>query len=137
MKLHKIVILVLVTVIGGQLFALDKGAELQAIAFKEKSPAGRVGKRGELGIYQMLPVNVQKYGGYETANALLMLNDIIAELQNAGIDPNSFNCGLAWNAGTGAVIRGQAPTVSYQYAVKVRQYYETIILAKSSKDVLK
>lgn len=115
---------------------VDHTVFLQAIDRKEDSH-GKVGKRGERGYYQMMPVNVVRYGGYDEEAAERMLADIIRHLKSNDIPVNPFTCALAWNAGWPKVVLGAAPVQSYRYARDVERYYETIILAKSSKLVLK
>jgi hypothetical protein len=85
-----------------------------------------VGSRGERGEFAMIPSVVAQHGGYTRkdaeSHAVLVQKRLVANK----IDPNPFNIALAWNAGIGAVIRGNAPVKSYQYAVRVNNLYESI-----------
>ncbi|HVU18212.1 MAG TPA: hypothetical protein VHD32_14915 [Candidatus Didemnitutus sp.] len=47
-------------------------------------------------------------------------------LIDAGIDANTYNIAMAWNCGLGAVVGGHVPSVSYQYADRVRNLVNTI-----------
>lgn len=100
---------------------------LRAIALVESgnNPAA-VGKAGELGRFQMTPAVVATCGGYGDREAARWERQIERELLAAGIDPLPFNVALAWNAGVGAVKRGQAPEASYEYATRVTNLMEQL-----------
>lgn len=115
---------------------INHNAFLQAIALKEDSH-GVTGKRGERGDYQMLPANVVRHGGSDRAAAERMLLDVIRHLKSNEVAVNPFTCALAWNAGWPKVVMGCAPVQSYRYAREVESYYDTIILAKSTRLVVK
>lgn len=131
MPARLITFLLLAVLMCGQLQAMDETAMLQAIALKENSH-GKVGAKGELGDYQMLPCNVNKYGGYGPSHALAMMHDIVSGLKRNGVDVNSFNIALAWNAGLTGATTGKAPISSYKYALSVQMNYYSITRKKQS-----
>jgi len=51
---------------------------------------------------------------------------IEAQLRANGVEPSSYNVALAWNAGVNAVIRGNAPAVSNDYATRVLNIAATL-----------
>lgn len=121
MSLVRIAIVMLAVVTGSQLFALDDQIMLQSILIKENS-CGRFGKLGERGCWQMMPDNVEKYGGYQYVHAYAMLQDVKADLKKHGVWVSAYNIALYWNAGPKSM-RGKAPSMSYRYALEVQQIY--------------
>ena len=120
------VIIALAALTCCQLFAVDEVAQLYGLSYAENSHR-KIGKRGELGDWQMMPYNVKKYGGYQMVHALMMLRDVIEDLKNRGVDPSPFNIALAWNAGPKAASMGKAPVASYHYAAKAERRYNEIV----------
>ena len=57
--------------------------------------------------------------------ATLHLHDIRRQLLTANHDATPFFLALAWNAGVSAVLRGQAPARSWDYADRARNVFET------------
>jgi hypothetical protein len=105
---------------------VNQDAMLEAIRLKENS-CGLVGSRGERGCWQLMPVNVKKYGGHSKAHAESHLRHVIQTLSKRGIDPNPFNIGLAWNAGEYNIGRKSVPMSSYGYARDAAAIYGKIL----------
>jgi hypothetical protein len=87
------------------------------------------GPNGELGPYQFRESTWKMYTRLPFARARdRTASDEIAvrhyewlkrALVRNGLAPTPFNIGLAWNAGIGAVLRGNAPAASVDYATRV------------------
>ena len=97
---------------------------------------GHDGAAGELGPYQVLPATWRQHMGDLPASwarqegwgrecARRHVEWLQERLQASRIDANAFNLALAYNAGIGAVKRGQAPVVAYQHADRVRNFYDS------------
>lgn len=100
---------------------------LQALVLVESGGNPRaVGAAGERGAYQLTPAVAMSAGGYSTRAAEREVRRIVVALEHMGVDPLPFNVYLAYNAGLGAVRRGQAPDVSYQRAQRLVQLMERI-----------
>jgi len=94
----------------------------------------RRGSKGELGPYQFRvqtwrmhtqkPFSLATVREHADRVAVQHYEWIKRGLIDAGIDPSPFNIALAWNSGLGSVIRGQVPTVTYNYAERVRNLVE-------------
>lgn len=93
---------------------------LRAVALVESANNPHaVGAAGERGRFQMTPAVVAECGGYGEREARLKIERLEKQLLHMGVEPLPFNLYLAWNAGPGAVQRGQVPEVTYQRAVRV------------------
>lgn len=93
---------------------------LKAISLVETGGDPRaVGRLGERGAFQMMPAVRALHGGVGQAEAARHLKWLHRQLEHNNVDPLPFNLALAWNAGAGAVLRGQAPMASYDYAQRV------------------
>lgn len=106
--------------------SLNHEAMLEAIKLREASPNGMVGKLGERGDYQLMPLNVRKYGGWGKREASAHLSHVIITLTKRGIDPNPFNLGLAWVSGEYNVGYKKLPMAAYHYAREVAGHYEKL-----------
>lgn len=94
---------------------------LRAVALVESGDNhAAVGALGERGQFQMTPAVVASSGGYGQHAAEKHLRLLEKQLLAAGVSVQPFNLALAWNAGIGAVQRGQAPMAAYDYALRVR-----------------
>src|SRR6188768_2472999 len=108
----------------------DRWETLRAINWVE-NPTNhtRVGKFGEMGPYQFrsgtwrmhtrrpFSQAIQREAADEVA--VLHYEWIKDNLERAGVDASPFNIAMAWNSGVNNVIRGRAPSVSYNYAQRV------------------
>jgi hypothetical protein len=108
----------------------DRWETLRAINWVE-NPTNhtRVGKFGEMGPYQFrvgtwrmhthrpFSQAIQREAADEVA--VLHYEWIKDNLEKAGVDASPFNIAMAWNTGVNNVIRGRAPSVSYNYAQRV------------------
>ncbi|MEY5101116.1 MAG: Transglycosylase domain [Pseudomonadota bacterium] len=93
---------------------------LQALALVESGGNPRaVGSAGERGAFQLTPAVAASAGGYCARAAEREVRRIEAALTRMGVDPLPFNVYLAYNAGLGAVRRGDAPVVTYQRAQRL------------------
>jgi hypothetical protein len=100
---------------------------LEAISLVESGGNPRaVGQAGELGRFQLTPAVVASVGGYGEHEAEREVRRIIAALERMGVDPQPFNIYLAYNAGLGAVRRGEVPVVTYQRAVRLCKVIERL-----------
>lgn len=100
---------------------------LRAIALVESgNNPHAVGAAGERGRFQITPPVAAVCGGYGDPAAVRWERQLERELLAAGIDPLPFNVALAWNAGPGAVKRGQVPEQSYDYARRVVATMESL-----------
>lgn len=106
--------------------SVNHEAMLEAIKLREDS-CGKIGSHGERGCYQLVPLNVKKYGGCSKAHAMAHLGHVIAVLTKRGIAPSPFNLGLAWNAGEYNVGRREIPMSAYHYARETRAIYDRIL----------
>lgn len=106
------------------LFAgIDERILLDAIAVREASPDGAIGKNQEQGVFQMMPKTVADSGGHDRAAALRHMRWLQANLRKLGLAVNPFNIALCWNAGLQRATTGAAKVVSYQYAMDVDRLY--------------
>jgi len=108
----------------------DRWETLRAINWVE-NPTNhtRAGKFGELGPYQFrsgtwrmhtrrpFSQAIQREAADEVA--VLHYEWIKANLEKAGVDGSPFNIAMAWNSGVNNVIKGRAPSVSFNYAQRV------------------
>lgn len=108
----------------------DRWETLRAINWVE-NPTNhtRMGRFGELGPYQFragtwrmhtrrpFTQAIQREAADEVAVA--HYEWIKRNLEEAGVDATTFNIAMAWNSGVNNVIRGRAPSVSYNYAERV------------------
>lgn len=100
---------------------------LQALALVESGGNARaIGAAGERGAFQMMPAVVASSGGYGERAAARHVRLIERELLHADIEPTVFHLALAWNAGIGAVQRGQAPVRAYRHAVRVENIFNSL-----------
>jgi hypothetical protein len=104
--------------------AYNREIQLEATRLVENTSGW--GKHGEFGPYQMTKAVRLKVGGYDKAAAMRWLIIVENDLKRARIDINSFNVGAAWNAGVGAVKRGEIPMSSYDYATRVANMAQTL-----------
>lgn len=105
--------------------ALALALFLHAISAVESGGNSRaIGAAGERGEYQMTPAAVAEFGGCDTAAATRKVRAIEARLVAAKIEPTPFNCAMAWNGGTGAVIRGRIQPRVWAYAGRVGNLME-------------
>lgn len=132
MKRHLIQILLLVFVSAFTIEALadDRWETLRAINWVE-NPTNhtRAGKFGEMGPYQFRagtwrmhtrrPFSQATQRGAADEVAVLHYEWIKSSLKRAGVDASPFNIAMAWNSGVNNVIKGRAPSVSYNYAQRV------------------
>jgi len=89
----------------------------------------RMGRFGELGPYQFRsgtwrmhtrrPFSQATQREAADEVAVTHYEWIKASLEKAGVDASPFNIAMAWNSGVNNVIKGRAPTVSYNYAERV------------------
>jgi hypothetical protein len=108
----------------------DRWETLRAINWVE-NPTNhtRMGRFGELGPYQFRsgtwrmhtrrPFSQATQREAADEVAVLHYEWIKDSLEKAGVDPSPFNIAMAWNTGVNNVIRGRAPSVSYNYAERV------------------
>jgi hypothetical protein len=119
------------TLLSGQpLSAASRADTLQAINWVE-NPFNRPqpGASGELGAYQFRASTWRMHTKRPFAQAIdrrcsdevavLHYEWIRATLLRAGIEPTVYNIAVAWNAGTGAVVRSQIPPSTRDYATRV------------------
>lgn len=105
---------------------------LQALALVESGGDARaVGAAGERGAFQMTPAVVASWGGYGEREAAKEVRLIERTLLHAGIEPTAFHLALAWNAGRGAVLRGQAPVRAYRHAGLVENTFQRLYASRS------
>ncbi len=93
------------------------------------SNSPRPGPCGELGAYQFRAATWAMHTQKPFASAIdQRVSDEIAVLHyewlknalvQAGLEPSTYNIALAWNAGINAVIKGRAPAVAHNYAMRV------------------
>ncbi len=131
--------LLLVTILGftNVAGASDRWETLRAINWVENpTNLTQVGRFGELGPYQFRPGTWRMHTAKPFRQAIQ--RDVADEvavkhyewikrtLERAGAEANVFNIAMAWNCGVDAVLRGRAPSVSYQYAERVSNLVETL-----------
>jgi hypothetical protein len=108
----------------------DRWETLRAINWVENpTNHSRMGRFGELGPYQFRsgtwrmhtrrPFSQATQREAADEVAVLHYEWIKDSLEKAGVDPSPFNIAMAWNTGVNNVIRGRAPSVSYNYAERV------------------
>lgn len=131
--------LLLVTILGftNVAGASDRWETLRAINWVE-NPTNQthVGRYGELGPYQFRPGTWRMHSDKPFRQAIqrAVADEVAVKhyewikrtLERAGAEANVFNIAMAWNCGVEAVLRGRAPTVSYQYAERVSNLVETL-----------
>ena len=131
--------LLLVTILGftNVAGASDRWETLRAINWVE-NPTNQthVGRYGELGPYQFRPGTWRMHSDKPFRQAIqrTVADEVAVKhyewikrtLERAGAEANVFNIAMAWNCGVDAVLRGRAPTVSYQYAERVSNLVETL-----------
>lgn len=106
---------------------------LQALALVESGGNPRaIGAAGERGAFQMMPAVVASSGGHGERAAARHVRLIERELLHAGIEPTVFHLALAWNAGIGAVQRGQAPVRAYRHAVRVENIFKDLTKSENT-----
>jgi hypothetical protein len=108
----------------------DRWETLRAINWVE-NPTNhtRAGKFGEMGPYQFRsgtwrmhtrrPFSQATQREAADEVAVLHYEWIKSNLEKAGVDASPFNIAMAWNSGVNNVIKGRAPSVSYNYAQRV------------------
>lgn len=108
----------------------DRWETLRAINWVE-NPTNhtKMGRFGELGPYQFRSGTWRMHTKKpfrqaierETADAVAIQHYewIKRSLQQAGVDASAFNIAMAWNSGVDNVLKGRAPSVSYDYANRV------------------
>lgn len=110
--------------------AAERWEILRAINWVENpTNQTKVGRFGELGPYQFRPATWRMHTDQPFNLAIRRTDaDAIAvkhyewikrTFEQAGVEPNAFNIALAWNSGVSSVLKGRAPTVSYNYAERV------------------
>lgn len=124
------------SVVVGSLFiaqsaqAGTRAETLQSINWVENpSNSPRPGRCGELGAYQFRESTWAMHTKKPFASATNQrVSDEVAILHfewlkntlvQAGLEPSTYNIALAWNAGVNAVIKGRAPAVAHNYAMRV------------------
>lgn len=121
---------VLLVGLAGALHAAEQWETLQAIHLIENPHnSTRPGAHGELGAYQFRQMTWRMHTQAPFRNALVREHaDRVAvahydwlaqQLRRNGLQANTYNIALAWNAGIGAVVSGRAPSASHQYARRV------------------
>ena len=132
MKRHFTRLLLLVSVLAFTIEARadDRWETLRAINWVE-NPTNhtRAGKFGEMGPYQFRsgtwrmhtrrPFSQATQREAADEVAVLHYEWIKSNLTRAGVDASPFNIAMAWNSGVNNVIKGRAPSVSYNYAQRV------------------
>lgn len=123
-------------------FTLKAGADdrwetLRAINWVE-NPTNhtRAGRFGELGPYQFRSTTWRMHTGKsfqmavqrEAADEVAVKHYewIKRNLENAGVNPSTFNIAMAWNSGVGNVVNGRSPKVSRNYAQRVVNLVNTM-----------
>ena len=113
----------------------DRWETLRAINLVE-NPTNQthVGRFGELGPYQFRPATWRMHTDMpfhlavqrEAANEVAVKHYewIKRSLEQAKVHPSAFNIAMAWNCGLETVLRGRAPTASYDYARRVANLME-------------
>lgn len=108
---------------------------LEAISAVESGHNPRVrGAAGELGRFQMTPMVAAQCGGYGQREAERHLRWLERQLVAAGIEPTPRVLALAWNAGAGAVIRGEAPAPARDYAERVDNVMQALRAQQVAKE---
>jgi hypothetical protein len=139
MNKHILKFLLLVSTLGFTTLAgaSDRWATLRAINWVE-NPTNQtgVGRFGELGPYQFRPGTWRMHSDRPFRQAIQReAADEVAvkhyewikrTLERAGAEASVFNIAMAWNCGAAAVLAGRAPSVSYNYAERVRNLVETL-----------
>ncbi|MBL9218860.1 MAG: hypothetical protein JNG82_10260 [Opitutaceae bacterium] len=139
MNKHILKFLLLVSTFGFTTLAgaSDRWATLRAINWVE-NPTNQtgVGRFGELGPYQFRPGTWRMHSDRPFRQAIQReAADEVAvkhyewikrTLERAGAEASVFNIAMAWNCGAAAVLAGRAPSVSYNYAERVRNLVETL-----------
>ncbi len=129
-QLIRLLVAVVLVSIAGRLGAAEQWETLQAIHLIENPRnSSQPGAHGELGAYQFRQTTWRMHTRKSFRNALIRAHaDEVAvahydwlgqQLRRNGIPATSYNIALAWNAGIGAVVSGQVPRASRQYAQRV------------------
>ncbi len=117
--------------------SINRGVMLDAIADVETGNRDLIGAANERGPYQLMPKVAAQVGGHDRAAASRWLDRTISDMEKAGIDVNSTNVALCWNADVRRVARGAAPMSSYLYAERVSNVYRSRLLRgkKQARDL--
>ncbi len=129
-QLIRLLVAVVLFSIAGRLGAAEQWETLQAIHLIENPHnSSQPGAHGELGAYQFRQATWRMHSRKPFRNALIRAHaDQVAlahydwlgqQLRRNGIPATPYNIAMAWNAGIGAVISGQVPRASRQYAQRV------------------
>lgn len=117
--------------------ASDRWETLRAINWVE-NPTNQtlVGRFGELGPYQFRPATWRMHTNKpfrlaiqrDTADEVAVKHYewIKRTFEQAGVEPTAFNIAMAWNCGVSAVLNGRVPSVTHNYAERVRNLVETL-----------
>ena len=108
----------------------DRWETLRAINMVENpTNHSRMGRFGELGPYQFRSATWRMHTRKPFSSAIQReAADEVAvkhyewikdNLEKAGVDASPFNIAMAWNSGVTNVIKGRAPSISYNYAERV------------------
>lgn len=153
MKIPSTKFLVLATVFAFTIKAKagDRWETLRAINLVE-NPTNQthVGRFGELGPYQFRPATWRMHTDKpfhqavqrETADEVAVKHYewIKRAFEQAKVHPSAFNIAMAWNCGLATVLRGRAPTASYDYARRVANlielYRESFVQPIVAKDLV-
>ncbi len=107
------------------LFALNEPVLLDSIAAVETGNRDMVGKAGERGPWQLTISVAARVGGHDRKAAQRWLHIVMADLTQRGVFVSPHSIALSWNAGVRATAEGRAPEVSYRYAERVVNVYES------------
>ena len=138
MKIQLTKFLLLVSVLG---FVINSGAAdrwetLRAINWVENpTNQTQTGRYGELGPYQFRPATWRMHTNkpFSLATQRAVADEVAVKhyewikrnLEQAGMEANSFNIAMAWNCGLDAVVSGRAPSASFNYAKRVSNLVES------------
>jgi len=139
MKRHLLKFLLLVNILGFTTVAgaSDRWETLRAINWVENpTNQTQVGRFGELGPYQFRPGTWRMHSDRPFRQAIqrAVADEVAVKhyewikrtLERAGAEASVFNIAMAWNCGVEAVLTGRAPSVSYNYALRVSNLVETL-----------
>lgn len=126
----KILLAAIVFVFTNSARASDRWETLRAIHWVENpTDQTSLGRYGELGPYQFRPATWRMHTKkpFSLAANQVAADEIAVKhyewikrtLEQAGVDPTTFNIALAWNCGVEAVVDGRVPEASYAYAGRV------------------
>jgi hypothetical protein len=132
---NKFLFLITIFVFTIKAKAGDRWETLRAINLVE-NPTNQthVGRFGELGPYQFRPATWRMHTDkpFRLAIQRKAANEVAVKhyewikrsLEQANVHPSAFNIAMAWNCGLETVLRGRAPSVSYDYAQRVANLIE-------------